>query len=203
MENIPRIRTRVNRIMKKFMEKFPNIDLSINNWEFFNPETKKLFEVFESGYKSCPSFSEGVNYVVGRLDDEGLTVSKFPRTHTRHVKAQEESARLAARHASTFVVLKIQDPIFSHWAEEKIKRQKAQRAITDDIRFTVYWKHGERSVITGKTIEEAFGRAGFGQGAIAAVDWYDNTDVATHEWDTIAKKWSRINPFDFEESQES
>mgnify|MGYP007069468862 CR=1 FL=1 len=46
--------------------------------------------------------------------------------------------------------------------------------------FTIYWRHGVRQVVKGKTVDEAFNNAGIGAGAVAAVDWYDDGITDTH-----------------------
>lgn len=60
--------------------------------------------------------------------------------------------------------------------------------------FTVWWKDGTRSVIKGPNIETAFTKAGYGAGAVAAVDWYDRGDVNTHYWCVETKNWMRREP---------
>jgi hypothetical protein len=58
--------------------------------------------------------------------------------------------------------------------------------------FTIWWKGGKREVIYGPTIEDAFSKAGYGGGAVAAVDWYDRGDVNTHQWCSVTKNWQRV-----------
>jgi hypothetical protein len=58
-------------------------------------------------------------------------------------------------------------------------------------KFTVWWRDGTRSVIEGSSIEQAFTQAGYGAGAVKAVDWYDRGDVDTHEWCKATKNWQR------------
>lgn len=60
-----------------------------------------------------------------------------------------------------------------------------------ELEFTIYWKHGERSVIKGTSIDHAFTRAGYGAGAVAAIDWYDNGNTSTHKWVEETKNWMR------------
>lgn len=56
-------------------------------------------------------------------------------------------------------------------------------------KFTIYWLHGESSVVSGPTIEQAFASAGYGGGAVNAVDWYDNGITRTHWYDKTRKVW--------------
>lgn len=60
--------------------------------------------------------------------------------------------------------------------------------------FTLYWLTGERKVISGKTIEEAFTVAGYSGGAVKALDWYDNGITESHYWDKEQKTWVKYNP---------
>lgn len=60
--------------------------------------------------------------------------------------------------------------------------------------FTIFWRTGEAQVVTGHSIEDAFRCAGFGAGALAAVDFYDNGDVRKKwTYSVIAGEWVR-NP---------
>lgn len=56
-------------------------------------------------------------------------------------------------------------------------------------KFTIYWKDGSRKVITGVTMEDAFTAAGYGAGAVAAIDWYDNGISQTHHYNMETKEW--------------
>ena len=56
-------------------------------------------------------------------------------------------------------------------------------------KFTIYWKDGSRKVITGVTMEDAFTTAGYGAGAVAAIDWYDNGISQTHHYNMETKEW--------------
>lgn len=56
--------------------------------------------------------------------------------------------------------------------------------------FTLYWRGGKRQVVTGDTIDAAFTNAGYGNGAMRALDFYASGDdtkytynQATHSWD--------------------
>ena len=60
--------------------------------------------------------------------------------------------------------------------------------------YTVYWLHGERSVICGVTIEDAFVHAGYSGGAVNAVDWYNVGVSETHWYNKEEKKWVEFEP---------
>ena len=69
--------------------------------------------------------------------------------------------------------------------------------ITNDIdnvknKFTIYWKNGKREVITGETIEDAFSKAGYGGGAVHAIDFYMDGEDTNYE--RIGKEWVRTTP---------
>lgn len=70
---------------------------------------------------------------------------------------------------------------------------KKKNTAPDTNAFTIYWRDGKRSVIYGPTIEEAFTNAGYGGGAVAAIDWYDNGDTDTHVWVKSEKTWVKRN----------
>lgn len=77
----------------------------------------------------------------------------------------------------------------------------------DNIKyFTLYWLNGSRNVIKGASIEDAFAKAGYGRGAIKAVDWYDYGITNTHRF-VKGKGWERYEPLnihvdDFKKSLE-
>lgn len=61
-------------------------------------------------------------------------------------------------------------------------------------KFTVYWLDGKRSVIEGNDIADAFNKAGYGNGAMPAVDWYDNGISHTHWYSKNEKVWVPYTP---------
>lgn len=58
-------------------------------------------------------------------------------------------------------------------------------------KFTVYWIHGQREVLTGNTIEEAFTSAGYGNGALRAVDFYMPGDCTKYVYNRAKHEWDR------------
>lgn len=80
--------------------------------------------------------------------------------------------------------------------EAEMLQAVEQQQIPEKV-FTIYWKHGKRSVIKGHSIDAAFAAVGYGAGATAAIDWYDNGDTNTHEWVPAIKTWQRIAQVDF------
>jgi len=55
--------------------------------------------------------------------------------------------------------------------------------------FTFYWKDGSRQVLPGNTVEQAFSNAGFGAGAIAALDFHAPGD--DNSWYYLNGSWER------------
>ena len=66
-------------------------------------------------------------------------------------------------------------------------------------KFTFYWLDGSRNVLSGDTVEGAFTAAGYGGGAIKAVDFYENGEKDDYQWDKEAKKWIRKVPINIEQ----
>ena len=60
----------------------------------------------------------------------------------------------------------------------KVIWKQAIETYTTPRRWKLYWKHKRRGkqatdIVEGLTIQDAFTRAGFGAGAIAALDYYE------------------------------
>lgn len=60
-----------------------------------------------------------------------------------------------------------------------------------DSKFTLYWRTGHREVVSGRTIAEAMTLAGYGGGAIRALDFHAVGDNTEYEWDAVAREWNR------------
>ena len=56
--------------------------------------------------------------------------------------------------------------------------------------YVLYWKTGKTELVQGTDITKAFANAGYGYGAISALDFYTLGTTVTHEW--TGKKWIRI-----------
>lgn len=62
----------------------------------------------------------------------------------------------------------------------------------DEVKtFTLYWKYGDRTVIKGTSINNAFTSNGHSVGALSAVDWYDEGETNTHVWVAETKSWMK------------
>ena len=57
--------------------------------------------------------------------------------------------------------------------------------------FTIYWLDGKREVLTGSSPANAFTSAGYGAGAMSAVDFYAEGDDDTYEWNIDTRKWMK------------
>lgn len=44
-------------------------------------------------------------------------------------------------------------------------------------RFRLHWLGGKTEIVTGRDIAEACNRAGIGNGALRALDWYEPLDM--------------------------
>ena len=62
--------------------------------------------------------------------------------------------------------------------------------------FTLFWLTGKTELVKGNTPEEAMTLAGYGAGAIPALDFYGNGDVRyKYAWNMGARKWGKIKPY--------
>lgn len=57
--------------------------------------------------------------------------------------------------------------------------------------WTIYWRSGDKTVITGPTIENAFSSAGYGGGAISAVDFYMEGDDSSYTYNKTTHEWEK------------
>jgi hypothetical protein len=48
-------------------------------------------------------------------------------------------------------------------------------------KFKIHWMHGETQIIEGYTISAAFNTAGFGQGALRALDYWEEIKEGKEE----------------------
>jgi hypothetical protein len=57
--------------------------------------------------------------------------------------------------------------------------------------YILYWLHGKLEKITGESISDAFNKAGYGGGAIRALDFYEQNETPTWHWDNQSNKWGK------------
>lgn len=59
--------------------------------------------------------------------------------------------------------------------------------------FTLFWLDGKSELVQGETVEQAMTNAGYGNGALKALDFYAEGDVRKeYAWDTGARNWELI-----------
>lgn len=60
----------------------------------------------------------------------------------------------------------------------------------DDITFTLFWLNGKSDVIKGTGIINAMSQAGYGAGAIEALDFYAEGNMTNkYSWSSSKKTW--------------
>jgi hypothetical protein len=59
-------------------------------------------------------------------------------------------------------------------------------------KFTLFWMDGKREVVEGDNISHSVICAGYGYGAIAALDFYAVGDNYDYIWNSVDKKWNII-----------
>lgn len=58
-----------------------------------------------------------------------------------------------------------------------------------DRTFTLFWLDGKRELVHGRSIEEAMTHAGYGAGAVRALDFYADGDSSEYAWNMDAREW--------------
>lgn len=56
--------------------------------------------------------------------------------------------------------------------------------------FTLFWLNGKREVVIGATVDDAMNRAGYGGGALRALDFFAEGD--NHDWEWRDKNWRLV-----------
>lgn len=59
----------------------------------------------------------------------------------------------------------------------------------NDPKFTLYWRDGKREVVQGRSAGEAMTLAGYGGGAIRALDFWAKGDDVEWEWVPQTREW--------------
>lgn len=62
----------------------------------------------------------------------------------------------------------------------------------DDPKFTLYWRTGQREIVQGRTIAEAMTLAGYGGGAVRALDFHAKGENTEYSWNSSSREWDRI-----------
>lgn len=58
-----------------------------------------------------------------------------------------------------------------------------------DPKFTLFWRDGKREVVSGRTPAEAMTLAGYGGGALRALDFYTSGDTDDWKWIKETREW--------------
>ena len=58
--------------------------------------------------------------------------------------------------------------------------------------FTLFWRDGHRDVLPGNSVSDAMTRAGYGVGAVAALDFYADGENTEYMW-LKSKGWVRVD----------
>jgi hypothetical protein len=61
--------------------------------------------------------------------------------------------------------------------------------MTNDKTFRLYWLSGDTDTVTGSTIADAMNSAGYGGGAVRALDFYQQGEAQTYHWDNSKGGW--------------
>jgi len=73
-------------------------------------------------------------------------------------------------------------------AEWTARRMGYVDAVNENKTFYIYWRDGKKQKMQGRDIADAFSKAGFGGGAINAVDFYKE-GVDNYEWNKETHNW--------------
>lgn len=63
--------------------------------------------------------------------------------------------------------------------------------MSDDRKFTLYWRDGTREIVSGRDVADAITRAGYGNGALGALDFWAAGAEITHEF--AEGKWREVD----------
>jgi len=55
--------------------------------------------------------------------------------------------------------------------------------------FTYFWLTGEKEVLRGNDVADALNKAGYGQGALRALDFWAHGNSHDYQWNKISQKW--------------
>ena len=58
--------------------------------------------------------------------------------------------------------------------------------------YTLYWRTGKRETVQGENPAQAMTLAGYGGGAVRALDFYANGDDHNYRWDAEKRDWMRV-----------
>lgn len=73
--------------------------------------------------------------------------------------------------------------------EAKQLPQTDEKAFGGTSPWTLFWRDGKRQVVHGSSFPDAMNKAGYGQGALAALDFYSRGDDHSWEWNKETRNW--------------
>lgn len=64
--------------------------------------------------------------------------------------------------------------------------------MSEQRKWTLFWRTGDREVVSGKHIAEAMMLAGYGGGAYRALDFYAKGDSTEYQWNSVSREWDPV-----------
>lgn len=61
--------------------------------------------------------------------------------------------------------------------------------MTEAKPFRLYWLSGDTEIVRGATIADAMNQAGYGGGAVRALDFFKEGEEQTYDWDGSKRDW--------------
>ena len=58
--------------------------------------------------------------------------------------------------------------------------------------YTLYWRDGKSESVRGRDIADAMNRAGYGGGAVAALDFFGHGKTPTYYWNADRSEWEAL-----------
>lgn len=58
------------------------------------------------------------------------------------------------------------------------------------MKFTLYWRDGKREIVEGDDAADAMTNAGYGAGALRALDFYASGDCNEWSWVEKSREWT-------------
>ena len=57
--------------------------------------------------------------------------------------------------------------------------------------YIVYWRDGKWSLLQGGSLSHALTEAGYGHGALAALDFYEERETPSYKWNKDSREWEK------------
>ena len=59
------------------------------------------------------------------------------------------------------------------------------------MKYTFFWKDGKKETLVGANPAAAMNQAGYGHGALAAMDFYESGEVKGWKWNKETSQWEQ------------